>query len=304
MARLPHALPLAIALLATTGASRAIAQAARGESRIVRPVVAGRAMRAKTGGLVGRAPGQPVVILEAGLLTPLDTWSGIFDGIATLAPVVSYDRRGIGASEFDGDTQTLSHVTASLHALLAELKIAPPYILVGHSYGGILIRAFARQFPSEVAGLVYVDAPDTDLTQADLNRITPKGRGSLPNELDQLPQDLPPGMKAEIDNMRRLVSGDLTELNGLRPSSSIRSAVLMATGKFDRESDPTIQSIQQARLRLARNHEMEWALSTPEGLFLVTRHGGHNMHQDNPELTVQAIRHIISVTSPPATTPK
>jgi pimeloyl-ACP methyl ester carboxylesterase len=295
MVRLPPAIFIAVAVFAAAGNTPTIAQTGQNQSRTVRPVVAGHTMRAKAAGLAGRTPGQPVVILEGGLLQALETWDIVFNRIAAFAPVVSYDRRGIGESEFDGEPQTLSHVAGSLHALLAELKVSPPYVIVGHSYGGILIRAFAREYPMGVAGMVYVDAPDTDLTLADLDRITFGARGSLPNELDQLPQDLPVGMKAEIDNMRRLVGGDLTELNAVRPPAGIATAVLVAAGKLDDGNDPTPRSIREARLRLAMNHELDWALSAPDGLFLVTRRGGHNMHVDNPDLTVQAIQYIVTV---------
>jgi len=77
------------------------------------------------------------------------------DQITAIAPVVACDRRGIGKSEFDGQ-------------LLSEIKAAPPYVLVSHSYGGILIMAFAQRLPSEVSALVYLDAPDVERTNADL----------------------------------------------------------------------------------------------------------------------------------------
>lgn len=291
MVRLPLTTFVAVALFVAAGNAPALAQTERSESR---PVVAGHAMRAKTAGLTERAPGQPVVILEGGLLTPLETWNAVFDRIAAFAPVIAYDRRGIGRSEFDGEPQTLAHVAGSLHALLAELKVSPPYVLVGHSYGGILIRAYAREYPMDVAGMVYVDAPDTDLTPADLDRISSGASGDLPKELDQLPANLPAGMKAEIDNMRRLVSGDFTELNAVRPPGGIPTAVLIAAGKVDDANDPTPRAIREGRLRLKMNHELDWALGSPDGLFVVTRHGGHNLHQDNPDLTVQAIQHIVT----------
>jgi hypothetical protein len=101
------------------------------------------------------------------------------------------------------------------------------------------------------------------------------------------------GLQAEIENMRRLVSGGLTELNALRPPTGFPTAVLIAAGKIDDANDPTPRSIREGRLRLTINHELDWALTAPDGLFLVTRRGGHNLHQDNPDLTVQAIQYIV-----------
>lgn len=86
---------------------------------------------------------------------------------------MAYDRRGVGKSKFDGKPQTLKHVANSLHGLLAGMKVVPPYVLVVHSYGGILIRVFAHEFPSEVKGLVYLESADADMTYAELDALSP-----------------------------------------------------------------------------------------------------------------------------------
>src|SRR5574341_131572 len=77
--------------------------------------VDGHAMRVQTAKLSERKPGQPVVVLESGSISPLENWDPIFDQIAAMAPVIAYDRRGVGKSEFDGEPQTLKHVASSLH---------------------------------------------------------------------------------------------------------------------------------------------------------------------------------------------
>jgi hypothetical protein len=100
-------------------------------------------------------------------------------------------------------------------------------------------------------------------------------------------------MKAEIDNLRRLVSGDLTELNAVRPPGGIPAAVLIAAGKIGDETDPAAKAFAEWRLRQAMTHELAWALASPDGLYVVTRHGGHNLHMDNPDLTVSAIQYIV-----------
>jgi len=134
--------------------------------------VGGRAMRVQTANLAQLISGQPVVVLESGAVSPLENWDPVFDRIASIAPVIAYDRRGRGKSEFDGEVPTLKHVTGSLHLLLAQLKAPPPYILVGHSYGGVLIRAFAQSFPTEAAGFVYLDAPAVDITNAEIDAVS------------------------------------------------------------------------------------------------------------------------------------
>jgi pimeloyl-ACP methyl ester carboxylesterase len=269
------------------------AAASSGQTSLV--PVAGRAMRVRTSRLSDRRPGEPVVILEGGALQPVETWNTIFDRVAAVAPVIAYDRRGIGGSEFDSEPQTLAHVTHSLHALLAAMAVPPPYVLVGHSYGGVLVRAFARTYPGEVAGLVFLDGPDADLTIADLKAVSPDALRVLQSELDGLPSDLPAGMRAELDNIKRLRGGDFTDLRATRPPANIPTAVLIAAGKIDQVTDPAERSIRAGILQLNIRHGQDWALSSRKGLFVVTQRGGHYIHQDNPELSLDAIRHIVAV---------
>jgi pimeloyl-ACP methyl ester carboxylesterase len=259
--------------------------------------VAGHAMRVRTGNLGGRKPGQPIVVLESGSVSPIENWNLIFDQIAAIAPVMAYDRRGISKSEFDGQSQTLTHVASSLHALLLEIKAAPPYVLVGHSYGGILIMAFAQQFPSEVGGLVYLDAPDVERTYTDLDAISPETRRIAMGELDQFPKGLPPGMQAELDNLRQLLGNDMAELHSVRPPKGLPTGVVIAAGKYKRSETPPPAEMAAGLVRLQIRHEQEWALSSPNGLLVVANHIGHAVHQDDPALVMQVIRHVLSAAS-------
>ena len=108
--------------------------------------VDGMPMRAWTSGLEGRKTGQPVLVLEAGAGEGLENWRTALDSLGSLAPVVAYDRRGVGGSAADSERPSLRRVAQSLHALLRQLGVAPPYVLVGHSWGGLFVRAFADQY--------------------------------------------------------------------------------------------------------------------------------------------------------------
>jgi pimeloyl-ACP methyl ester carboxylesterase len=290
--RCAHVVATAAITALAVSAPPVIAQVSSDGATALVPVN-GHAMRVRISGLANRRSGQPVIVLEGGALQSIDTWNPVFDRIAALAPVIAYDRRGIGRSEFDESQQTLAHVNESLHSLLAAVNAPPPYVLAGHSYGGVLIRSFARQYPAEVAGLVYLDAPDTDLTAADLNAVSPDALRLLRSELDGLPPALPAGMRAELDAIRHLMN-DFAELNAVRPPAGVPAAVVVAAGKVEQVSDPVERSIRGGILRVQIRHEQEWALSSPQGLFVVTRRGGHNVHQDNPELTVSAIQHVLA----------
>src|SRR5579859_7285575 len=101
--------------------------------------------------------GGPSVLLEAGIAATSLSWRPVQDAVARFARVASYDRAGLGWSDA-ASTLTLSQQVDDLHALLKVAELPPPYILVGHSFGGLIVRAYAGRYPTEIAGLVLVDA--------------------------------------------------------------------------------------------------------------------------------------------------
>ncbi len=107
--------------------------------------------------LTEQGSGGPAVILEAGIAASSLSWSSVQLLIAGFTRVASYDRAGLGWSEPCSEARSLRAFTRQLSILLGKAQIAPPYVLVGHSFGGLLIRAFACENPSQVAGLVFVD---------------------------------------------------------------------------------------------------------------------------------------------------
>ena len=107
----------------------------------------------------GDAPG-PTVVIEQGSGSPAVLWGPVRRRIAGFARVCTYDRAGMEWSDPAPAGRGLEDRADDLHALLAAAKVPGPYVLVGHSYGGLLIRLFARDHPEEVAGMVFVDAAD------------------------------------------------------------------------------------------------------------------------------------------------
>lgn len=102
--------------------------------------------------------GGPAVILEAGFVNDLRSFGKIQSDVAKLTMVVSYDRAGLGLSESTAGPRSGEQIAKDLHDLLTQLQIPPPYVLVGHSAGGLYVRSFAHLYRNEVAGMVFVDA--------------------------------------------------------------------------------------------------------------------------------------------------
>jgi pimeloyl-ACP methyl ester carboxylesterase len=106
--------------------------------------------------------GSPTVILEAGLGAITSGWGWIQPEVAKFTRVVSYDRPGLGWSESGNSSPSASHIAWQLHQLLQASGIEGPYVLVGHSMGGLLVRVFENLYPDEVVGMVLVEASHPD----------------------------------------------------------------------------------------------------------------------------------------------
>lgn len=107
---------------------------------------------------VCRAGSQgPVVVFEAGLAATCLNWSLVQTALETRARTVSYDRAGLGWSGPTGGDRSLRRVTDDLHRLIRGLHLPRPVILTGHSFGALIVRAYARRFPDDVSALVLVD---------------------------------------------------------------------------------------------------------------------------------------------------
>jgi pimeloyl-ACP methyl ester carboxylesterase len=100
---------------------------------------------------------EPTVILEPGIGDFSVEWSLVQPKVAAFARVCSYDRAGDGWSEVGPYPRTMRQITYELHTLLDKAGVAPPFVLVGHSYGAWLVRVYTATYPSEVAGIVLVD---------------------------------------------------------------------------------------------------------------------------------------------------
>src|SRR3954463_103410 len=101
---------------------------------------------------------QPAIILEAGAGDFSVDWTLVQPGVTRFARVCSYDRGGSGWSDLGPRPRTMHQIVYELHTLLEKAGEPPPYVLVGHSYGGALVRLYQVKYPADVVGMVLVDA--------------------------------------------------------------------------------------------------------------------------------------------------
>ncbi len=112
--------------------------------------------------VMGKDSGQPTVILEAGMASFSSNFYWVQSELSAATRVVSYDRPGLGWSDPAPQPQDAQQSARDLHAALQNAGIPGPYVVAGHSYGGLVVRAFTDLYPDEVVGMVLIDASHPD----------------------------------------------------------------------------------------------------------------------------------------------
>lgn len=112
--------------------------------------------------LYGENQEKPTIVMDSGYGDYSKAWDNIIYEVMKFANVFVYDRAGLGRSEKSPNSRTSLEMVKELKAVLTKLKINPPYVLVGHSFGGVNVRLFATQFINDVAGVVLVDSTPVD----------------------------------------------------------------------------------------------------------------------------------------------
>ena len=261
--------------------------------------VDGVSLLVKTAGLETRKPGEAVVVFENGAGMPVETWDPILPAVARLAPVVAYDRSGTGQSPWDGEPPTPQRVTARLARLLTILRVGPPYVLVGHSWGGALMRYFAGDHPTQPRAVLYIDPTDITQSPDDEKMIFESiGAGIAAREefysfMDRSVVSASAAVKAEAVVMMGLFKQSVAARN-LPPAPRVPATVILAsrppampsTGlPFD--STKYAAAFYQLRLRRLRG----WV--QPPGEFIVATSAGHFVHRDEPQVVIDAVRRLI-----------
>jgi pimeloyl-ACP methyl ester carboxylesterase len=131
--------------------------------------------------MLEKGAGGPTVLFEAGIAATNLNWFHIQETVARFTHTVSYDRGGLGWSSPSSTARTPANCASELHDLLERAGIKPPYVLVGHSFGGLVMRRYALSYPEDVAAVVLVD----------------------PMRCEEWPP-LNPGRQSEVDRARKL----------------------------------------------------------------------------------------------------
>ncbi len=239
-------------------------------------------LAARVGGrhmhMVASGSGTPTIALEAGFGSTSRTWRALQQELATSHRVVAYDRAGLGASEDSPRPRTSRVIAEELREALRSAGLSPPFLLIGHSAGGLHARVFASMFPQEVVGLVLVD-PTPDGFEERARREMP----SVFAHFDSLERADTVGASA---GERGEDAGWAESLNEARRSDGGYSGpvILLSAARPELLGLGTIWTDQHRR----------WAAAERTREYVLIPEAGHNLHQERREAVLAAVRRMLA----------
>lgn len=273
--------------------------------------------------------GSPTLVLEAGLGESALSWHPVHSRLAQNRRVCAYDRPGLGWSEPIDTPAQPDDVARNLHSLLRNAGVAGPYVLAGHSRGGIYVRAFHRLFPGETLGIVLVDSTheqgplhqyphakwDYRKQAIQIAMAEPLSRVGLVRLLGiadagRRPSPLPPDVlaaKTAVQNRSdtaRAVVNEITVMRqglnagtppptplGKLPLLVLTAGNLIDEGLIEREAQKSGRNIdvEKALARIRRAEQDDLARLSSQSRHLIVRNSGHLIMQDQPDELVRAV---------------
>jgi pimeloyl-ACP methyl ester carboxylesterase len=235
--------------------------------------------------------GSPAVVLDAGGGDGSESWDWVADAVAQFTLAVTYDRPGRGGSEVGPFPRTAHDMAEDLHTLLAKAGIPAPYVLVGHSLAGFIVRIYTSTYPDDVAGLVLVDTPHEDWFARFVALLPPEDLGEAAS-LARLryrwqhhfadPSKHPESMDWPATLAQARAAGTLGD----------RPLVVLAAGMPTLPPDlPT--DLRAADASMSVELRKELATLSTRSTLIVAGESGHYIQLDQPELVIDAIRQVV-----------
>lgn len=239
-------------------------------------------------------PAVPTVILEAGLAADHSSWGEVPARAASYARVCSYDRASLGQSDPGPPPRDAATAAADLRALLEAAGVPGPYILVAHSFGGLLARRFVAENPDLVAGLVLVDAVHEDWWSRELAALPPESASDSPR-LQSFRRFLTSDVADPARNAEGFVIPTVAEQARASGSLGTKPLVVLSAGIFDVVA-PGLPPEVEARLRELFQQELPAELGrlSADSTVVVVPDSGHNIPRQRPDMVVLAIQAVLA----------
>lgn len=266
--------------------------------------------------LVDAGHGSPTVVIIPALANDVLQWLGMLDGAAAETHVCVYDRAGIGWSDAPPrGRHTPGTMASDLHALLQAADIPPPYILIGHSLGGVIGRRFQADYPQLVAGMLLIDSAHEDHArrlgaldwrEGPLGILKAAARSQariLGARRLAVAFGLAPGFDADIARTappQYAGAARAIRLSARQKHARVRELLVLA------QSWGPPRSLGSLPLTVLTASPRPWrgwpvwaqlqdelvALSS-DSVHIKAEKSGHDVQRDNPDLVIQAIRNLL-----------
>ncbi|HJR80748.1 MAG TPA: alpha/beta hydrolase [Anaerolineales bacterium] len=239
--------------------------------------------------------GSPTIILESGWGADYAYWSGVIVEMSKTTRVCGYDRASMGNSDPAPIPRTGRDMMMDLHALLTAAKVPGPYVLVGHSLGGFLVRLYADEYPEEVIGMVLVDSSHPDQGSAFLAALPPEApdesgcirnfRSSMTEMSVADPREVPEGLDFETTN---------AQVRDLEPLGELPLGVVTAglgACDFGAGAPAEAAGLGQAWQDLQK----ELTMLSSNSFQIIAERSGHMIPTEQPEAVIEAIKRVMEV---------
>jgi pimeloyl-ACP methyl ester carboxylesterase len=253
-----------------------------------------------------RGTGSPTVFIVPGGRAAADEWtttSPVFADVAKFTRVCAYDRPGVFlADESPGRSDPIPMPTtaavsvADLHALVAAAKIETPFVIVGHSYGGLVVRLYAMTYPEDVDGMVLVDALSEFLRSAETPEEWVWQKKILDGDLTEALEVYPDVERADADaSFDQMLAAPplqpmpLVVLSADRPWGP-QVPGFIEQGLLAPDTPPDVGYVTDRAQKVAQE---TLAALVPGARHVTKTDSGHVMHHDNPQLVTDSIHDVV-----------
>jgi pimeloyl-ACP methyl ester carboxylesterase len=250
--------------------------------------------------------GEPTVVLEAGMGDSFNIWQRVQPALANITQTISYDRAGVGQSQFAGDKRTCQDCVQDLAALLQALDINTPIIFVGHSFGGFIGRLFSHMFPERVSGLVLLDSPHEDVFPAlqDIYETCelPTQDITEPDWLTwtrhERAQLLDPSYPDNILNSEGIRLVECYAQMRAIPNLEDLPVTVMSAGKRrycrDQGADGAVAEVEAHLEQTWRKFQVKLLELSDNTAHVIANESQHYIHEDEPQLVINTVNDMMT----------
>jgi pimeloyl-ACP methyl ester carboxylesterase len=254
--------------------------------------------------LVCRGSGSPTVVFDSGLGGSSLDWTLVQPAVASFTRACSYDRAGYAWSDPGPLPRDSENIVRDLEQLLGNGSVAAPYVLVGHSLGGLIVQHFARQNPQRVAGIVLVDATHEDQFRRLRESVMPSGNARRAFLVTGDAMYVPAGLPEDIRLLASGFSGrpqsivvvrsELSFLHkGTRPAVTGDLPDVPLVVISHRMATPAATPRQGRWEEMWMEMQLDLVALTQRSKHVIASTGDHYVHVREPGLVIDAVRDIV-----------